>query len=194
MSTASANVISATTTAIPTTEELVARTRKLIPLLRERAEEDEQNRKINPDTIRRMVEAGLFRVLQPRRFGGYELGQRSFAEVQMALAEGDMSVAWVYGVVGLHSMHIGLMDEQAGKDVKVLGTPLFEVGETGQIGRQLGGDQPDLRADRVAQHAQTGRPLLRDEPPVQRMFGHALGQHVNRCLGDLVRIDLAGPT
>ena len=103
--------------AIPSREELVARARDLIPLLRERADEDEANRTINPDTIRRIKDAGLFRILQGKRWGGYELGQRAFAEVQMALAEGDMSVGWVYGVVGLHSMHVCLLDDRAGEDV-----------------------------------------------------------------------------
>ena len=102
---------------IPSVEQLVERTRALIPLLRERAAEDEANRTVNPDTVRRMNEAGLFRVLQPRRWGGYELGQRAFAEVQIALGEGDMSVAWIYGVIGLHSLHIGLMDDRAAQDV-----------------------------------------------------------------------------
>jgi 3-hydroxy-9,10-secoandrosta-1,3,5(10)-triene-9,17-dione monooxygenase len=35
----------------------------------------------------------------------------------MALAEGDMSVSWVYGVVGLHALHICLLDDQAAQDV-----------------------------------------------------------------------------
>ena len=103
--------------AIPTTAELVARTRELIPLMRDRTVEDEANRVVNPDTVRRMNEAGLFRVLQPKRWGGYELGQRAFAEVQMALAEGDMSVAWIYGVIGLHNLHMGLLDDRAAQDV-----------------------------------------------------------------------------
>jgi 3-hydroxy-9,10-secoandrosta-1,3,5(10)-triene-9,17-dione monooxygenase len=98
-------------------ENIVSRARALIPLLRERAAEDEANRTVNPDTVRRMNEAGLFRVLQPRRWGGYELGQRAFAEVQIALGEGDMSVAWIYGVIGVHSLHIGLMDDRAAQDV-----------------------------------------------------------------------------
>ena len=102
---------------IPSRDELVARTRQLIPLLRERAQEDEANRTVNPDTVRRMKEAGLFRVYQPKKYGGYEMGQRAFAEVQMALAEGDMSVAWIFGVIGLHALHVGLMDERAAQDI-----------------------------------------------------------------------------
>ena len=115
MPTATGTVTAAS--AIPTTAELVARTRELIPLMRDRTVEDEANRVVNPDTVRRMNEAGLFRVLQPKRWGGYELGQRAFAEVQMALAEGDMSVAWIYGVIGLHNLHMGLLDDRAAQDV-----------------------------------------------------------------------------
>ena len=101
----------------PTGEALVAEARALVPLLRARAAADQQARRISPDTIARMVSAGLFRVLQPRRWGGYELGQQVFADVQMTLAQGDMSVAWVYGVLGVHAYHLGLYDDRAAKDV-----------------------------------------------------------------------------
>jgi 3-hydroxy-9,10-secoandrosta-1,3,5(10)-triene-9,17-dione monooxygenase len=42
---------------------------------------------------------------------------RVFAEIQMALAEGDMSVGWVYGVVGVHAFQIALFDDRAARDV-----------------------------------------------------------------------------
>jgi 3-hydroxy-9,10-secoandrosta-1,3,5(10)-triene-9,17-dione monooxygenase len=102
---------------IPTREELIARARALLPLLRERADEDERNRCVNPDTIQRLKDAGLFLALQSRRWGGYESGQRAFAEIQMTLAEGDMSVGWVYGILGVHSYHMCLLDDRAAKDV-----------------------------------------------------------------------------
>jgi len=101
----------------PSHEELVRRARELVPLLRERADVDEARRSIDPDTIARMKDAGLFRVLQSRRWGGYELGQKTFAEVQMALAEGDMSVGWVYGIVEVHMFHMCLIDDRAAQDV-----------------------------------------------------------------------------
>jgi len=97
--------------------ELVAAAEALVPLLRARAVEDQQARRISGDTIARMVGAGLFRVLQPRRWGGFELGQQVFADVQMTLARGDMSVAWVYGVLGVHAYHLGLYDDRAAADV-----------------------------------------------------------------------------
>lgn len=102
---------------IPTAEEAVARARALIPVLIARARDDERNRSISKETIADLKAAGLFKVLQPKRSGGYELDIHTYFDVQMALGEGDMSVAWVYGVVGVHPWSMGLMDERAAKDV-----------------------------------------------------------------------------
>ena len=35
----------------------------------------------------------------------------------MALGEGDMSVAWVYGVVGVHPWFVALLDDRAAQDI-----------------------------------------------------------------------------
>lgn len=123
----------------PSHEELVRRARALVPLLRERADVDEARRSIDPDTIARMKDAGLFRVLQSRRWGGYELGQKTFAEVQMALAEGDMSVGWVYGIVEVHMFHMCLMDDRAAQDVwgtdsgAIVSSPYMPMGKVESV-------------------------------------------------------------
>ena len=86
----------------PSGSEIIARARAMIPKLRERAPQGERERRLPKDTIADMQAAGLFKVLQPKRWGGYELDILTYFETQMALGEGDMSVAWVYGVVGVH--------------------------------------------------------------------------------------------
>jgi 3-hydroxy-9,10-secoandrosta-1,3,5(10)-triene-9,17-dione monooxygenase len=106
-----------TTAAIPTAEEMIARARAMIPALAARAPRDGRERRIARETMAEMQAAGLFRVLQPRRWGGYELDIHSYFEIQMALAEGDMSVAWVYGVVGIHPWLIALLDDRAARDI-----------------------------------------------------------------------------
>ncbi len=68
---------------IPSPEELVARARALIPLLEERWEQADRERRVSADTVARMQQAGLFRVLQPRRWGGYELDPQTFYRIQM---------------------------------------------------------------------------------------------------------------
>jgi 3-hydroxy-9,10-secoandrosta-1,3,5(10)-triene-9,17-dione monooxygenase len=56
-------------------------------------------------------------VLQPKRYGGYEMDPEVFYRIQMALAEGCMSSAWVYGVVAVRNWQIALFDERAQEEV-----------------------------------------------------------------------------
>ena len=106
-----------TVAAIPSRETLVERARALIPVLKSRSDAATAARCLPAETMRDLQEAGFMRVLQPRRFGGYEHDPQVFYEVQMALAEGCMSTAWVYGVIGVHPFQLGLFDPKAQQDV-----------------------------------------------------------------------------
>jgi 3-hydroxy-9,10-secoandrosta-1,3,5(10)-triene-9,17-dione monooxygenase len=97
--------------------ELIARAQALAPVLAQRASGAEAAGRIPAETIADMQAAGFFKVLQPKRYGGYELDPQTFFEVQMALARGCMSTAWVYGVVGVHNWQLALFDERAQQEV-----------------------------------------------------------------------------
>lgn len=101
----------------PEPAELVARARAMVPLLREREEEAIRNRQVAHETIAAFKEAGFFRILQPERFGGYEMSPAVYCEVAKILAEGCMGSAWVYGVVAVHNWQLALFDPQAADDV-----------------------------------------------------------------------------
>jgi 3-hydroxy-9,10-secoandrosta-1,3,5(10)-triene-9,17-dione monooxygenase len=101
----------------PPPDELIARARGLIPVLAERAAQAERDRRIPRETIADIAAAGLFRVLQPRRWGGYEMDPATYFQIQLALGEGCMSTAWIYGVVGLHPWLMGLFDDRAAQDL-----------------------------------------------------------------------------
>jgi 3-hydroxy-9,10-secoandrosta-1,3,5(10)-triene-9,17-dione monooxygenase len=107
----------AQTIAPPTAEVLIARARALVPHIAASAAEARQARRVSESVIVRIDEAGLFRILQPARWGGYEMKPETYYDVLMALAEGDMSVGWVYGVLGVHPWLMGLLDERAVGDV-----------------------------------------------------------------------------
>lgn len=100
-----------------TPELLVQRARDLIPKLKERAVKTETDRKVPEETVAEMQAAGLFEVLKPKMYGGYEMDPQVFYDVQMALAEGCMSTAWIYGVIGVHNWQIALFDPRAAQDV-----------------------------------------------------------------------------
>ena len=102
---------------IPTKEELVARARAMIPALKERARQCTADRNVPAETIAEMQAAGFFRVLQPKRLGGYEMLPNVFFAVQKLLAEGCMSTGWVYGVLGCHPYELALFDDKAQQEV-----------------------------------------------------------------------------
>lgn len=101
----------------PQAIELIERARGMVPRLAERAAATEEAGMVPAQTVQEIAEAGLFRVMQPRRWGGYELDPRVFYRIQMTLAEGCMSTAWIYGVIGVHNWQLPLFPEQAQEDV-----------------------------------------------------------------------------
>jgi 3-hydroxy-9,10-secoandrosta-1,3,5(10)-triene-9,17-dione monooxygenase len=102
---------------IPSRETLIERARALIPVLKARSDAAVAARCLPAETIRDFAAAGFFRVLQPKRYGGYEHDPQVFLDIQMTLAEGCMSSAWVYGVIGVHPFQLGLFDAKAQADV-----------------------------------------------------------------------------
>lgn len=102
---------------VPTMEELVERACAMVPTLRDRAPQAEAANRVPAETIRDFQEAGFFRILQPRRYGGYELDPEVFYAVQMKVAEGCMSSAWVLGVVAVHNWQLALFHPRAQDEV-----------------------------------------------------------------------------
>lgn len=102
---------------IPTAQELVERARAMIPTLKERAKQTTAGRNVPKETIAEMQDAGFFKVLQPKRYGGYEMHPNVFFDVQKQLAEGCMSTGWVYGVLGCHPYEMALFDDKAQQEV-----------------------------------------------------------------------------
>lgn len=101
----------------PGAEELVARARAMIPTLRARAAKCVAERDVPAESIAEFQDAGFFRILQPKRWGGYEMHPNVFYDVQRALAEGCMSTGWMFGVVGCHPYEIALFHEEAQAEV-----------------------------------------------------------------------------
>lgn len=105
------------TSSTPTPEQLVQRARDMVPTLLERAAQCEADRKVPQATVDEMQAAGFFRVLQPKKYDGYEMDPQVFYDICMTLAEGCMSTAWIYGVIGVHNWQIALFDPRAAEDV-----------------------------------------------------------------------------
>jgi alkylation response protein AidB-like acyl-CoA dehydrogenase len=97
----------------PDVPELLARARAIAVLARERAQATEAARRVDDDMIERMRQAELFRVMQPRAFGGFEYGFEVFAQIVAVLASGCGSTGWVYGLLASHQWLVACFSREA---------------------------------------------------------------------------------
>jgi 3-hydroxy-9,10-secoandrosta-1,3,5(10)-triene-9,17-dione monooxygenase len=95
-----------------TPDELVARATALRETLRERQDECDAIGRLPDSSLRDFIDAGFWRVVQPRRFGGYELDLDTFLRITMELSRGCPSSGWVYGLTAAHNLIVGLFEEQ----------------------------------------------------------------------------------
>jgi len=91
--------------------------RALVPTLAAREPATMAARQVPPETIADFHRTGILRIVQPRRFGGYQASFGVFSRIIEILADGCASSAWVYAVLGEHQWIIACMPEQAQRDV-----------------------------------------------------------------------------
>src|SRR5919204_3016133 len=95
--------------------EMVERARAMIPALRERQEECERLGRLPDETSRDFIEAGFYRILQPRRFGGYEFDLPTFTRVAIELARGCPSSGWAYTLTAGHAHMLAALWPEEGQ-------------------------------------------------------------------------------
>mgnify|MGYP002636211816 CR=1 FL=1 len=100
-----------------TERALIEGARALAPILRQRAAATNEARQLSAETINNFAEAGFWRMLQPRRWGGLQVDPRTFFSTQIEVAKGCASTAWVLGVVGVHAWQLAVFDERAQQEV-----------------------------------------------------------------------------
>ncbi len=102
---------------MPTVADLVARARAIVPTLSARAAATEANRSMLPETLEDLTRAGMFRIMQARRYGGYEMGLPAMAEVTAEIARGSASDAWIVGLCGNQNRFVGCYPKEAQEEV-----------------------------------------------------------------------------
>jgi 3-hydroxy-9,10-secoandrosta-1,3,5(10)-triene-9,17-dione monooxygenase len=98
---------------MPDHAQLVARAASLVPTLRARAAEAEQFRRLPDANVAELRSAGLFKVLQPRRCGGFEMSLHTHIDTVAEIARGCGSTAWCMGVIHAHSWLLGSFPQEA---------------------------------------------------------------------------------
>jgi alkylation response protein AidB-like acyl-CoA dehydrogenase len=104
-------------TDVPDATELVARVRELQPLIRQHAAQGEQDRRVAEESIQALRDAGILKIAQPRRYGGYETSMRTMLDVSAAVGEADGGTAWVVTLLNVCAWLTGLYPRQAQDDV-----------------------------------------------------------------------------
>lgn len=92
---------------------MIAQAGALVPRLRERAARTEELRRLPPETERDLHEAGLFRILQPKRVGGAELDYVALIDCAERLGQADASVAWNLANLASHHWMLGMFAVEA---------------------------------------------------------------------------------
>ncbi|NKB19007.1 MAG: hypothetical protein GKS01_00545 [Alphaproteobacteria bacterium] len=100
-----------------TSDEMVARARTLLPILRERAEETEKLGNIPAETMEDFRRLGLLRMSQPHRYGGYEMGWDVQCEIGQLLAAADCSQAWIQRIIADHAQMVATFPAEAQEEV-----------------------------------------------------------------------------
>jgi len=97
--------------------ELIDRADAIGSLARESALETENQRHVSAELVGKMRDAELFRVMQPKRFGGFEYGYDVFVELVARISAGDGSTGWVYSLGAVHPWLIACYPEEAQQEV-----------------------------------------------------------------------------
>lgn len=97
----------------PAHAAMIAKARALVPRLRERAARTEELRHLPPETEKDLHDAGLFRMLQPRRIGGAELDYVALIDCADLLGQADASVAWNLANLASHHWMLGMFEPTA---------------------------------------------------------------------------------
>src|SRR4051795_4826229 len=98
-------------------EQVIAGVRDLLPVLRERAQDTEDARRVPEESVKALQETGFFKLLQPKLHGGFETDPVTFYTAVKLIASACGSTGWVASVLGVHPWHVGLFADQAQQDV-----------------------------------------------------------------------------
>ena len=72
---------------------------------------------MSDEVVSALGKAGMWRAFLPAQWGGLEAHPQEVFEALLAIAERDMSTAWITGIISVHAYQLGIMNEQALEDV-----------------------------------------------------------------------------
>ncbi len=101
----------------PSLHDYLARVGAVAPAIEAAAGDAEQRRQLAPNVVNALIDAGLYRMLQPRFLGGGELPLADFMTVVEELAKADASTAWCVAQCGTCAMAAAYLDRDTAMEV-----------------------------------------------------------------------------
>jgi alkylation response protein AidB-like acyl-CoA dehydrogenase len=101
----------------PTAQEYLSRARSIAAVIESAAIDTERQRKLSATAVNALIDAGLYRMLQPRFLGGGELPLADFMTVIEEIAKADASTAWCLGQCGTCAMAAAYLDRDTAREV-----------------------------------------------------------------------------
>jgi 3-hydroxy-9,10-secoandrosta-1,3,5(10)-triene-9,17-dione monooxygenase len=98
-----------------TPDEIIARAQALTPMIREQQDEAERLGRHTEAVEREFLNAGFYRILQPRRFGGYEFDIPTFWKAMLAISAGDPGTGWGLTLGSHHALVVGAHFSERGQ-------------------------------------------------------------------------------
>ena len=114
-----------------TPESIIARARAVAPMLVAQQADVEKRTYYSQETHELFQRAGFYRVLTPRRYGGFEFGIDTFMQVVMELTAGCSSTGWQYSLGHSHALTVASLFEESVQD-EVFADPDFLCPSTGR--------------------------------------------------------------
>ena len=102
---------------------LVERTAALVPMLRQHAAAAERERRVPVETLGALDQAGVFRMMAPKRFGGDEASFETQCRVLAEIARGCPSTSWVATIYSAMAWTASVFPDRAQDEIFAGGVP-----------------------------------------------------------------------
>ncbi|WP_328285665.1 acyl-CoA dehydrogenase family protein [Streptomyces sp. GQFP] len=112
----------------PAADGLVDRVRALQPLIREHAPRTEQERRVTPEVVVALTNAGVYRMNVPRRYGGYQSPLRTQVDALTEIAAACGSAAFM-ALIQVGCAYIAALFPDEAQD-EIFTSPVVRVGGT----------------------------------------------------------------
>lgn len=97
--------------------EIIERATRLVPLIREHAARTSEERQVVPEVMKALEEAGLFKLLVPKRYGGLGTNLRTMMETVAEVGRGDGSTSWAVALLNVCTWFATTYSQQAQDEV-----------------------------------------------------------------------------